>query len=1052
LEDHATTPRHVAIGDLCRIVVYFTPMMAAAFVQIIRGARMCGGAILDVFLKAGRWLRRNRRLPTWQEAQRGMHRLTHSVRLSVNNACFAIPRGFVLPQKMEPYQAWLAVNHFMEEDAKCLRIRLEAAGSTLPCISVVMPVYNPNPKFLDDAIRSVVNQVYGNWELCIADDASTDDEVRNTLSYWQSIDTRIRVVLRQTNGNISIATNEAARIAAGAFLAFLDHDDLLTPDALGEVALALAANPDADLLYSDDDKIDQNGKRFAPQFKPDWSPELLLSYMYLGHLVVVRRSLFESLRGLRAGFEGSQDYDFALRVSEHARQVIHLPYILYHWRVVPGSTAMSGNAKPFSFEAGRRAVEESLARRGIKVSVVQSDWALTEGLGIFRPVFPDDGPSITIIIPTRNQWRILDRCLQSLKKTTYTNWTVLIVDNDSDEDETVRFLKSLKHNVVRIPNPGSSFNFAYVNNRAAEHVNTDYLLFLNNDTEVLSPDWLSMMIGYAQIEGVGAVGARLIYSDQRIQHAGIVHGLYDGLAGPAFKLLPSWHHGYLARARVGQDSGAVTAACMLTRKELFLKLGGFDETDFAVAYNDVDYCYRLTDSGYRCVVTGEVELIHHEGFSRGFDDNPREIAAFKTKYRHRVDHWYNSNLSLDNEQFSVRRIRLPRGSLKTPVRVVMCAFNLNWEGAPYCQLEMTVSLKEKGVIDPIVFSANEGPLRIEYERHGIPVVVDRYPLSDVVTLIQYEKAISEFAQRIAEYRAEVIYGNTLQTFYAIDAADRSTVPSVWNIHESEPWQTYFRYLGDEVAAQALSCYQKPYRVIFVSNVTRAGSEALNTANNFAVIRNGLNLMRLKELCGGLSRCDARSSLGIQDEEMAIFLLGTVCERKGQKDLVHAAGLLHRKGIPSFRVFIVGDRSSTYSYELHKLIRALPPDVRSRINAIPETNSIARYWQAADIFVCTSRVESYPRVILEAMAVGLPIVTTPVYGISEQVRPDKNAFMYDPGDIESLSTHLEKLIKDDVLRRSFAQASPVVLSCLPSFGDMVEAYGRTFMEAREVRLS
>ena len=1023
--------------------------MIAAFAQIVLGARRHSTAILQFLLKMSRWMRRNRRVPTGQELRRGMHRLKHMIRISANHPSLAVPRGFILPKKMEPYQAWLAVNHFTEKHGSCLRTRLEAAGSTLPRISVIMPVYNSNPKFLDDAIRSVVNQVYGNWELCIVDDASTGDEVRNTLSRWQGGDARIRITRRESNGNISIATNDAARLATGDFLAFLDHDDLLTPDAIGEVALASATNPDTDLFYSDDDKIDQHGNRFAPQFKPDWSPELLLSYMYVSHLVVVRRSLFECLGGMRAGFEGSQDYDFVLRAYERAHNVIHLPYILYHWRAVPGSTATSGNAKPLSFEAGRRAVEDSLARRGVHVPVVQADWALAEGLGIFRPVFKDAGPSVTVIIPTKNQWRILDRCLQSLKKTTYANWTVLVVDNNSDDDECIRYLNSLECKVTCISNPGPSFSFAYVNNRAAEQVDTDYVLFLNNDTEVISPDWLSMMIGYAQIDGVGAVGAKLLYPDQRIQHAGIVHGLYDGLAGPAFKLLPSWHYGYLARARVAQNSGAVTAACMLTRKELFLKLGGFDETDFAVAYNDVDYCYRLTDSGYRCVVAGEVELIHHEGFSRGFDDNLKEIATFKKKYRYRIDRWYNPNLSLDNEQFSIRRIRLPKGPSMAPVRVFMCSVNLNWEGAPLSQFELTVALKEKGIIHPIVFSPNDGPLRNEYERHGIPVVVDRHPLLDGVTLIEYKNAISEFSQRIIEHGVEVVYGNTLQTFYAIDAADHLTIPSVWNIRESEPWQTYFGYLGDDLAARALSCYQKPYRVIFVSNATRAGSEVLNTSNNFSVIRNGINLLRLNESFGELSRCNARSGLGIEEDEVSILLLGTVCERKGQKDIVRAAELLHRKAIPVFRIFIVGDRNSTYSRELHELMEALPHDLRSRISIIPETNTVARYLKAADIFVCTSRVESYPRVILEAMACGLPIVTTPVYGISEQIRPGKNAFIYDPGDIASLSCHLEKLIKDDVLRKNFADTSPIVLSCLPSFEDMTEAYGRTFVEAREV---
>jgi GT2 family glycosyltransferase len=965
----------------------------------------------------------------------------------------SIPRGFALPQAQDPYQSWLEVNKFTAQHAKLLHARLEATNSVLPRISIIMPVYDPNPKYLDLAIRSVIDQIYHNWELCIADDASTDEDVHATILHWQTTDSRIRVIKRSTNGNISIATNDAVELSTCEFLAFLDHDDLLAPDALAESALALAENPEADLLYSDDDKVDENGRRFAPQFKPDWSPELLLSYMYLSHLVIVRRSLFKSVGGMRPGFEGSQDYDFILRASEQARKkVIHLPYVLYHWRAVKGSTAISGNAKPSSFEAGRRAVQDALARRGIIVPVIQQDWAKRDGLGIYRPVFSDHGPSVTVVIPTKNQWKVLDRCLQSLKKTSYVSWKVLVIDNDSDEDESIRYLNSLSCDVIRISNPGTSFNFAYVNNRAACQTQTEYVLFLNNDTEVISPDWLSAMVGYGGLEGVGAVGARLIYPDQRVQHAGIVHGLYDGLAGPAFKLIPAWHPGYLARARVAQNTGAVTAACMLTPRQLFLKQGGFDEANFGVAYNDVDYCYRLTDAGYRCVVAGEAELVHHEGLSRGFDDDPREIAAFKRKYRKRIDRWYNPNLSLDDEQFAVRRVRLARGLSKTPVRAFMCAHNLNWEGAPFSQLEMTVALKEQGLIDPIVFTTLDGPIRSEYERQGIPVIISRSPLEGVSTRVEYERAISAFGEQIRQHGAEVLYANTLLGFWAIDAADHLGIPSVWNVRESEPWQTYYSFLGKEVAACALSCFSKPYRVIFVSNSTRRQNEVLNTSNNFTVIHNALNLGRLIEPCAGLTYVGARAALGIETEEVSIFLPGTVCERKGQKDLVLAAELLHRKGISNFKIFIVGDRSSLYSLELHQLITTLPAECGFRVKVAPETNNLSPYWLAADIFVCTSRLESYPRVTLEAMAFGLPIVTTGVYGIMEQVRPGRNAFIYEPGDVQSFAAHLEKLVLESELRKSFAQTSKAVLSCLTSFDDMVEAYGSVFKEAKEINLT
>ncbi|HAZ48006.1 MAG TPA: glycosyl transferase family 1, partial [Cyanobacteria bacterium UBA11371] len=574
------------------------------------------------------------------------------------------PSGFNIPQTIEPYQAWLQVNQWNQKAEAYLKSRLNTCRGTLPKISVVMPVYNTPIEFLEQAIASVTNQVYQNWELCIADDYSTNPDIPKTLQKWLTKDNRIRVIYLPKNSNISAATNTAASLATGEYLVFLDHDDELTPDALGEVALYLAENPEIDFLYSDDDKIDINGQRYAPQFKPDWSPELLLSYMYFSHLCAVRRNLFEILGGMRVGFEGSQDYDFALRVTEKTNKIAHLPLVLYHWRATPGSTAVTGAAKPKSFIAGEKAVGEALQRRGIKASAYQPEWALKLGLGLYCHKFPDLGPSVAIIIPTKNKLNLLQNCLTSLEKTTYKNYQIVIVDNESDEAETLAYLEQIPHRVLKVKNPDGKFNFAAINNCAAEQIETDYVLFLNNDTEVISPDWLSQMIGYAQIEGVGAVGARLLFPDGRVQHAGVIHGMHHGLAGHAFKLINKDDGGYLSYAKVTRNYSAVTAACLLTPRQLFLELGGFDEIEFAVAYNDADYGYRLLEKGYRSVYCPTAEFIHYEGTSRGFSDNPKETANYRQKYGKKVDCFYSPHLSLENEQVQIqaRRIFLPVGA------------------------------------------------------------------------------------------------------------------------------------------------------------------------------------------------------------------------------------------------------------------------------------------------------------------------------------------------------------------------------------------------------
>ena len=949
-----------------------------------------------------------------------------------------------MPRALDPYEAWLEVNVWNARRAALLGERLSAMTEP-PLLSVVMPVYDAPPEFLDRAIASVAGQVYQNWELCIADDASTDPAVRERLQHWVERERRIRVLVRDTNGGISRATNSAADVAGGEFLVLMDHDDELTPDALGEVALYFSEHPETDILYSDDDKIDAQGRRFAPQFKPDWSPELLLSYMYWSHLLVVRRGVFVEAGGLRVGYEGSQDYDLALRVTEVTDRVGHIPKILYHWRAVPGSTAAVAGAKPESFRAGLRAVQDAFDRRGVLAVAHQPEWARKAGCGIFSHEFPDEGPRVAVIIPTKNNFAVLKSCLESLAKTTYKNYEIVIVDNGSEDAETLDVLRRTRHRVLRIPSPPEGFSFAAINNRAVEQVDADLVLFLNDDTEVLAPEWLSQMVGYLGLPGVGAVGARLRFPDGRLQHAGIVHGYYHGLAGLAFKLLPASTQGYLDYARVARNYSAVTAACLLTRRELFLGLGGFDALRFAVAYNDVDYCYRLGAAGYRVVYCPTAELIHHEGASRGFADNPAEPAAFHQTYGARRDPFYNSNLSLRDERFAIDARTLAPARIP-PIRALMCAFTLNWEGAPYSQLELTVRLKEDGVIDPVVYCPEDGPLRAAYEARGIRVEFFQHPLWGVHESPAYERAIARFAEWIAALDVELVYANTRETFYAIEAAKRRGLPSLWNPRESEPWQTYFEGLGADIAPRALACFGYPYKVVFVADATRQRYAGLDAHHNFMTIHTGLDRERFIATLDPWPRGVARQQLELAPDETMVLLLGTVSERKGQLDLIEAVARLDKGSASTIRCFVVGDRATEYSARVRKAWHALPAARRSRVEIVAETAETGLYYAASDVFVCTSRVESFPRVILEAMAAGLPIITTPVYGIAEQVRENVNALCYAPGDVRALAGHLERLSREPRLRQTLADNSRHVLDTLNDFDSMVAAYADVFREA------
>ncbi len=955
-------------------------------------------------------------------------------------------RKTAAPETLEAYAGWLEQNRLTEEAADEWRMLLGTDSQKAPLISVLMPVYNTPGELLAKALRSLVIQVYTNWEVCIANDASTNAETLQVLADWVAQDPRVRVKHLNSNQNISVATNEAASIARGDYFVFLDHDDELEPDALAEIALAIRQDPGVDYIYSDDDKVGQDGRRYAPQFKPEFSPVLLLSYMYMSHLKCVRGSLFRDLGGFRVGFEGAQDYDFALRLAECTRSILHIPKVLYHWRATCGSTALSADEKPKSIDVGLRALADALWRRGIAAEPFQPDWAIKARVGIYDLRFPDEGPHVTLIIPTKNQARSLARCLGSLTKTTYRNYSVVIVDNESNQDDALAYLESLRHAVLKIGNPdGGRFNYAYLNNEAVKNVQAEYVLFLNDDTEVISPNWLSQMVGYAQMEGVGAVGAKLLFPGKTIQHAGIVHGLYGGMAGPAFRGAPEWNKGYLSYTAVTREYGAVTAACLLMRRDLFLEVGGFDQEAFAVAYNDVDLCYRIVDAGLSCVYCHSAQLYHYEGTSRGRQDNVEEIARFRLRYHSRRDAWYNPNLSLDDEQFNIRPYHHPIAG-RRGLRIAMVTHNLNNEGAPNSQLELAVGLARRG-FDPVVFSPLDGPLRHVYENNGIVVKVMNSPLAEVRRTADLEEKLRLFVDSLRSTEIAVVHCNTLQTFWGVHAAKMAQLPAIWNPRESAPWQTYFDFLSPELRSVAYNCFGYPYRVIFVAHATRAIWEPLNTHRNFATIHNGLDASRFLERTGHITRASARAMLGVGEGEVVVVLVGTVCERKGQIDIVHAMRCLGRSSTGRVRIFIVGDRPSVYSELLHREADALPLSLRGRLGIVAETGDIAPFYQAGDIAVCASRNESFPRVVLEAMACGLPLITTPVFGIVEQVQENVNALFYEPGDIAMLTRHLERLIQDQKMRHTFGENSKAVLAAVTSYDEMLARYAEAFREAR-----
>ena len=707
--------------------------------------------------RAWRWVSRYGRLKMRLLASG--HRL---LRLPFRNG--RIPsKAFRLPTPIDLYDAWLEVNEWNQRRASLLKERLSKLAQP-PVLTVIIPVNDQSIDFPKKAIESVVNQAYQNWELLIVEGGNHDPKLESILKHWVN-ESRVKRIT--ANENISRATSDAIASADGDYLVYVGQADELTPDALGEVALYLDANPQAQILYADHDRIDPAGVRHDPQFKADWALALAENEESFAPFLAIKRTL-------------------ALKV----------------WRLLD---------KP-------------------------------------------EGP--------------VGRFLES--KAREENW-----------------------NVAHIPQ---------------------------------------------------------ILSHQR------------------------------CRSQSSQSSPAADAG-------------------------------RVDDP-----LEPQTDEVH--GNSQGSPEP--------------------GSLPISARTIAPRTLE--------PIRTLMCAFNLNWEGAPHSQYEMTVKLKQNGIIDPLVYSPSDGPLRQEYERQGIEVRVREHPLVGVSGLPDYETRIDGFAKWIKNWQVELVYGNTLQTFYAIEAAHHLNLPSVWNPRESDPWQTYFDFLPPGIANRALQCFSYPYEVVFVSNATLKAFQPLNSRHNFIMIHNGLNRERFDAALRRWPREAARKQLGVSEPELLVLLLGTVCEWKGQIDLVEAMRQLSDQNVASTRFLIVGDRGNDYSEQLRRALRRLPYSRRTRLEVIPETADAALYYAAADIFVCTSRVESFPRVILEALAARLPIITTPVFGIAEQVQENTSALFYEPGDVETLAKSITALIEDRNLRQRLAANARPALNALMDFDSMVDSYAEVFREA------
>ena len=854
------------------------------------------------------------------------------------------------------------------------RLRDAAAGfGHRPLMSIVVPVYDAKAHWLERLVASVREQLYDRWELVLVDDASPAETTRSALRVLAATDPRIRVLTLPANGGVSRATNAGVENAEGEFLVFADHDDELMPDALWHVAHRLQTEPDVDLLYSDEELVPEEGPPVG-QFKPAWSPERLLSHNVPCHLVVMRATLFRAVGGLRPETDGAQDYDLLLRASRLTDRIVHIPRVLYRWHLTAGSVSR-GRSDGRAIEqrsridgVTRRVVQDHLDELGMKATVeVRDHWA-------WPRFHPDPRGKVSVVICTKDNPRQLARCVASIERhTRYPDFEIVVVDNGaaSRRGRAVLADVATRHRVLPIASGPEGFNFSRLNNEAVRHVDGRFLLFLNDDTEVLADGWLSAMVQVADRPGVGAVGARLLFPGRRNQHSGVIVGAMgwgpwhalrgDRADGPD-------HGGYMTHLH---NAAAVTGACLMTQRDTFLAHDGFDEDDFAVSFNDIDYCLRLHAAGLRSAVVPQAELIHHEHQTRPRTLNARESAAMARRYRGFADPYWNANLSRQCDHFSVAPRRRPivvGDSAPAPVRVLVCGDpedrRTEWP-------DLFARLESRGVCRQEVHAGIDADTRM---LHDVTVVVG--------------------GARAEWVRAAAAAGSTCLW---LDPCDATT--------DIPPW-------AHRRLIQALDL---PYQVVFGSTLDRLRAESGRRRPNFTVIENVAHEPPPSPVRTAAEGTDVRRRLGIGDDR-ALLVVPLLPEDHGVAELAAASFLrLPRRLRAAATLLLVGPGPVG---NLKRLIRNRGDDVQS----IATDADIAPCLSAADAVIAHPASQSRPRYALEAMRRGVPMIGNDLLAWSETVHPEGSGLTVRRWSRRELTGAMRRLLADPVLRRRLGEQS------------------------------
>ncbi|MBI3887207.1 MAG: glycosyltransferase [Opitutae bacterium] len=955
----------------------------------------------------------------------------------------------IIPHTETPYAAWARTNRLTPRLAQTLADAVQqtaAAGG--PRFAVLVDTAGCSDPQLRELAASLDAQLFPNWEAWFVGEHCPP--LANARCHFE-----------RSAGpkDLARALNSAAHQAQATHLALLPGHSRLSPDAFAEIARQLAAQPDLELVYTDEDLMDDRGARSAPKFKPEWSPTLALSGLFPGNLCVVRMNRFVAAGSFRDTFSFVPWFDLLLRVGDQltTAQVAHLPLVCHHGRA---SVAPEVDLADPSVEQTRQALAEAARRRGWAATAFLPEIAHHRRLRCHQLRWDEKiltRLQVTIVIPTRDKLHLLQECIELLDET--VDWRfvkLVIVDDHSRDADAVNYLGAIQRRndllctVVRPPDPGAPFNYSRLVNAALPHIDTPLVLHLNNDVNALERGWLEEMVGWFTQPDVGVVGAKLVYPEKSLNHTGIIVGPHGGLADtPYAKVFErdvpeiEWHS--LAR-----EVSAVTGACLLTRTEIYRALGGFDEADFGVSYNDVDYCLRVRAAGHRVIYTPQAKLMHWGSATRGVTFDEAEHIAFVRRYPSCRDPYCSPHLELRDGKLACRGAVHARPDRAGQLRLLLLTHNLNLEGAPLFLLEYATYLAREAGFHLEVLAAQDGPLRAAYEALGAHItLVDAAPLYAAADEEIFHGRIADIAHQLDWEHIDLVVCNTLVSFWGVHLARRAGKPSMFYIHESSSIFRFFEQkLRLEMHRLVGQAFEQTTAALFLCQATRAYYEDHNLHGNFRLVPSWIRIETMEEFRRTHARAELRRKHGFADHDVVIANIGTVCERKGQHIFIRAVDHFnhHNRGRGPVKFVLVGARPGIYLDLLQGDIAKLGLE---NLTLVPETNEVFDFFVLADLFVCTSYEESFPRVVMEAMAFRTPIVTTDVHGIADMVRQRAEAYLVAAGDVEGLSRMMRTCLAKE---RSGKSLTPTAYSKALRYYDYHKVLPRHVALAREAVLA